>query len=229
MIAAFNPLSFTPDPSIIDNSSFPSAYGTIRIEVSEGNTLVLASVPVDAYIDSIMEIFGKADGFENIILAPPVLAGKDIVRGVLIQFVSAEKCRQELLRHQHATASPIPVIKINTPRGFVGLPLSTAVEKRARRVPGSTGFAQTDRLAIDLAQALKIAAKLDSHYGFPSWLERGDSLLHVFERVEEKISMTLAYLRETHHFCYYCARQFVDEEEMYGNCGVVCYKLYFFA
>ena len=214
---------------MIDSVDYCSDYGILQQTESETTTLVLASAPLNINKSTVLAIFEKAEGIRSVKLAPPVSAGGDeLVRGVLIEFYTPEFCRLELLRHQRATSSPIPNITVECPTGPVSLPLSMAVEKRVRRVPCISGCSNLERMNVDLQQALKIASKLDSSFQRPSWLESDGSPLLTFERVEEKLSTALAYLREVHNYCYYCARQFVDEEELYGSCGIVYIFIQYF-
>lgn len=78
------------------------------------------------------------------------------------------------------------------------------------------------RLDKDLEQASALIQHLDQERALPA----ASSILQDKTFTEEKaalkrVNMAVAYLREVHVFCYYCAKQFSDFDALLQTCGEV--------
>lgn len=98
-------------------------------------------------------------------------------------------------------------------------PMSQAAE-RPRKPRITTPITATDeRLNVDLKQARQLAQKLDEERGITQNPLLGKEFEEKNLTVAQRLDFFLVYLRQVHFYCYYCAEEFDDIDDLLRNCG----------
>lgn len=179
--------------------------------------IFISVVPPSWTRKEIVEKLKSLPGCEEIALSQPNRA--NYVRECRLTFRTKDDAT-----NAHAALMKIEICGASLPAGAVAvLPPEPMYPPPVRVAPAA--FSNERVMSQDVENLLKLCAFFDSEMSIPEDNARNtfsstdsgkewDSLT-----LEQKVDRLVIYLRLTHNVCYYCAREFFDEDEMHMMCG----------
>eukprot|EP01087_Luapelamoeba_hula_P012548 TRINITY_DN3503_c0_g1_i1.p1 TRINITY_DN3503_c0_g1~~TRINITY_DN3503_c0_g1_i1.p1 ORF type:complete len:990 (+),score=206.85 TRINITY_DN3503_c0_g1_i1:211-3180(+) len=203
-------------PTAADKKSSASTVGGAKQAPEEDrdtNILLIQTVPAAVSRDELKNIFEKCEGLVKIVLSDP--DKKTFNRQGWVIYDNADSCANALQRfHQNKNVrirgQTLDLSFNNKPVGGVGK------RNRVNITPVTADrdecIQQDLQLSSDLIKLLDQEREVEPLSMLNQPLQDGET-----ER--DRLNKNIIYLRKVHLYCYYCASQFEDDEEMDRACG----------
>eukprot|EP01083_Nonionella_stella_P033077 90551_1 len=176
----------------------------------EDNSLFIQAVPLEVRRAQLEEVLGSVPGFLKVLISDPVPKNRG-QRYAWASYSGQDEC-EKALREINGRK-----LVFNEDGGHFFL--HTMPKRRATRKIKYAGAytLNPERVKSDLERARRIITKLDLEKGIKDAFEGG--FIDALEPGLRRLNFMLMYLREVHIFCYYCGKDYFEEEQLQSKCG----------